>query len=167
MATFGNTSEGTQTFWRSANYLQGIKATSGAAGTISKLSVYAYEDYSGTLKVKGIIVDEDGYIIENGISQETAIPSSVGWTDLVFSTPPTVAAGTVYYLCVICDSGSSNFAIMYETGDADSCGDVNNYATPTDPYDSWITNSTYKTSIYATYTSVPNEVGPFPTHFNT
>lgn len=157
MTTFGETTEGANISWWSANNYRGGLYVAPNTGTLAKFSAFAYEDRSGAVYVKGVLIDAaDNMIVENGITAPALAPTgSLTWFDLIFATPPNVIAGHSYYLALIIDSGSSNFGIAYDAGQCYYSTGL--YANPAD----WtVVNSgaAEGLSIYATYQSVVGEI---------
>jgi hypothetical protein len=157
-STWGYTTAGSYGQWITADDLYcSVKFTSPsdiAGATINKMTMYAYEDRSGDLYVKGVIVKASDKSIV-AVGNAVLVPTSYAWIDSTFSSSPTLENSTDYYLCAIPDSGSMNLAIAYnDVAGFDEWRDLSNsYTTPTNPTDGELSGNTEEYSIYVTYTT--------------
>lgn len=163
MATFGNTATGANTDYAFANdaIILG-KYTLSVAGIVSKLTSYlsGSENYA-----KGVVFDDNGASGKPGtliaVTPGVALPSSVAWTDFVFASGVSLAAGewwigvvAKYGVGALCSSATSGGAAGYETGSYDSPADLT----------SWQGESTYMQCTYATYTTASGLLIPLLNH---
>ncbi len=152
---FGYSGIGASSCWLSGNNYRGsrvVTPTDSNGATISKISLYAKEDYSGTLNYKAAIANSNKKLISNGIGTGAVVGSSYSWIDSVFGTPPSIADNSTYFLGVIADVGSLNLAVACDNGISDAAylSATNSYSSPVDPTDGAVV-STVRYSSYATY----------------
>ena len=152
---FGYSGIGASDCWLSGNYYRGSRVVTpidSNGATISKISLYAKEDYSGTLNYKAAIANDNKKLISNGIGTGAVVGSSYSWIDSVFGTPPSIVDNSTYFLGVIADVGSSNLAVACDNGISDAVylSATNSYSSPVDPTDG-VVASTVRYSLYATY----------------
>lgn len=163
MATFGRTDVGAATF--SYNSLKAVHSYTAVAGAVTKLSAYLVGGATGTSQnVRGVIYADNagspGALL--GVTNEVSILANASptWVDLVFPTPVSVSAATVWI--GLWFGGGSTVAYVY----ADSAGgdkfNANAYSStgsPADPFGTASsTTSGSRYSLYATVASAPTFV---------
>jgi len=124
-----------------------------ANGVVNSFTWYG-RTTSGTGNSKAILVDSSLNIV--AVSDVTATTATAGtWTN-TFSSPPTIAANTQYWLMMVFDVSTRFY---YGTGATNqgALDTTNSYTTPTNPTDA--TNNDNKYRIYATYTSTLFQTG--------
>lgn len=153
--TFGFTGTGATESSIGVNYASFVNGTpADGDGTVQTVSMYG-RDASGSTAVKAVIwLKSNNTIIAAGVGGTVSINSSVAqWWNMTYSTEPTVTNGEVYQVGFIPNNTASAYRDSHASQTPPLGGyDLNSYTTPTSlssPYG----NSTYKYSIYATYTA--------------
>lgn len=149
--TFGNTNIETTPQGLSPNEIDACKFTSGSAGTIEFIKAYLYTG-SGTCNAKCAIYNASLNLLANGTTVGNTVTTTPQWLQFNFSTPPTVAASTVYYLTWWVDAISNGRYVAGSSGQLQY--DVltyNGWPNPLVPDG----NSARKLSIYASYVEAP------------
>lgn len=159
--TFGYTTLGSTVAY-SYNDILGSLAT-GAAGTVSKLSVGTKNDgfMADTQNVKGVLVLHSSHeIVSNGVGIAVDVPvtSTAAWYDSTFSTAPTISAVSYDLTSIAQGGGAAGPEYLYDTGSASDgfFDSSNSYTSPTNPTDGVHNHATFGDklfSIYATYTA--------------
>jgi iron transport multicopper oxidase len=155
-ATFGKTSVGALSDRFFSERKRVNRYALGAAGSVTKLSVYlAPTETSGQEVLKGLIYSDSGGAPSAllGLSEQFTYKSSEGsgWHDLTFATPVKLAAGN-YWIGVITGqtAGVAGFRFDNVSGARDY--NANSYTSgPTNPFGA-VTVDAEQTSLYATYT---------------
>jgi hypothetical protein len=149
--TFGYTTAGGSIYNQYSDYWNGSVFTSPSdAGDVSQLTFYA--GAGSAFNEKAVIVLKSSMnIVSNGVGD--AVAGNVGgyaWTNLTYTTQPTLSASTAYVLGGVASWQNS---WKYDTGDANQGqhDTSNSYTSPTNPTDA--TQDTKKFTIYATYTA--------------
>ena len=151
--TFGQTEKCALSTYISASQIWACKFQSGSAGELVSITPYLkqYEEY--TPHVKCAIYNADKSLVTNGITEEKQIGSGQDdWMTFNFSTYPSVAAATDYYLAIW---GDTQVAIQWEVGGSQQII-YDNYT-----YNNWpdpiVQDGSYDYvySIYATYEEAP------------
>jgi hypothetical protein len=161
--TFGNTTAGGSNKWITPTYYFGIPVTATGSGDVDKFTAYGYEDKSGDLYARGVLQNSTNRssVFREGFSDSVLVPAgsgNVAWFDMPYTTKPSITNGNEYVLCILCNSGSANLAIKYDTG-VFAYGIQSDYATAYENPNDWGSTGTFYSSgqsylsIYATYTS--------------
>lgn len=154
MATFGQSALNGATARSIVNRVEGSVFTCPGAGTVTKLTAYIFSrDQSN--KWAGAIYDSTGTnVIANGVTDERDIggEGGAGWEDFVFSTNPTVAAATGYFLCLWGNHADCLFYQVQADNNAYSDGETYNYPTFPEPHAFTVKTGKGPFYIYATYT---------------
>lgn len=154
MATFGQSALNGTTARSIVNRVEGSVFTCPGAGTVTKLTAYIFSrDQSN--KWAGAIYDSTGTnVIANGVTDERDIggEGEAGWEDFVFSTNPTVAAATDYFLCLWGNHADCLFYQVQVDNNAYSDGETYNYPTFPEPHAFTVKTGKGPFYIYATYT---------------
>ena len=138
-----------------ANQVYGSIFTSpaDANGVVNSFTWYG-RAASGTGNSKAILVDSSLNIV--AVSGVTATTATAGaWTN-TFSSPPTIAANTQYWLMMVFDV-STRFYYGAGATNQGALDTTNNYTTPTNPTDATNNNNQYR--VYATYISTLFQTG--------
>lgn len=148
--TFGYEGIGGLSFSYSLDAVEAAKGTpTDGDGTVDKITVYAR---SSTGDMKGLIIlDSTKNIVADGISPAQAMPSFADWTDLPYSSKPSVTDSVVYYVGIIAET---NITLYYDTSapNGSSIEDTaNSFASPENL--GAISSKTSYKSIYATYST--------------
>jgi len=154
--TFGKIIKGSEWFGTiGANYIGASKYPSGRAGKLQSLTAWIMGN--GTAgQVRCAIYDTSLNLLTNGTTEEKDFASDEdGWITFIFSSAPSVAASTDYWLCIWANQSRHK---IYDSG---VLGD-GFYKLWTDWESGWpssITGETAETcqrSIYATYEEPPH-----------
>lgn len=133
---FGYVTVGSLQVGISANNLVGTGFTAPQSGTLSTASVYSRAVASFGRVIRAVIIDaETGIIIENGISESTAVISTTKsqWYYMQFRRAPQVTAGRVYIIGLI---GNATMQLNYDNETIYNVYDsTNSFSSPTDPTD--------------------------------
>jgi hypothetical protein len=161
-ATFGKTSVGASPDSFVADRKRVSRYALPAAGSVTKLSIYlAPTATSGQQLLKGLIYADTGSApgALRGVSTQLTFTSTspAGWYDLLFSTPPKLAAGN-YWIGVITGAASSVAGFRYDSVSGSRDYNANSYSSgPSNPFGTPATDAK-QASLYATYTSLPPPV---------
>lgn len=130
-----------------ANYYLGSLFTSPAdIGTIIGLSMYKVSSFEANLK--GVITNSSKQILTNGVGNATSPTNDSNWNYLPYTTFPTIAESTDYYLGLVMENTGAPLA-MDTTGGTSNTDTSNSYTTPTDPTDG--TGGTRLYSVFVDY----------------
>jgi hypothetical protein len=145
--SFGNPTVGTSYSVVAKNAMYGGVFNSGVDSTVYNVTFYGRTISAGY--VKAVICDSSGHIIANGISAPVSVNNRVAWYTIPFSTAPTLAANTDYWLMIV--SSDNSIRLYYTAGGSGKYDDSNSYISPNDPAAS---SNSYNYCIYASTSSV-------------
>jgi thermitase len=157
-ATFGKTAVGAlRDMGMFSNYKVVHTATLPAAGSVTKLSVYAVPGANAPAAqaLKAVIYSDlggsPGPLVATGteVSYSSSI-NGTGWFELPFATPVALKPGN-YWLGFITGSSSEGFGYAYDSVAGSRAYNANSYSSgPTNPFGT-ATKDSEQASIYATY----------------
>jgi iron transport multicopper oxidase len=154
--TFGKTSVGASSDSFLADRKRVNRYALGAAGSLSKLSIYlAPTGTSGQQLLKGLVYTDSGGLPGALLGSTEALTfkstNSAGWYDLSFSSPLKLAAGN-YWIGAITGATGNVAGFRYDSVAGARAYNANSYtAGPTNPFGAVSTDGE-QTSLYATYT---------------
>ncbi len=126
------------------------QAFTAPADAISVASVTFYgRTNSGTFNVKAIITDSTGHILTNGISTAISCTTSEASRTATFATPPTITAGTTYWILIVSQDDTFRLYYVGTTGGTSQYDNDNSYSNPTNPTDASSGTYNYR-AFYAT-----------------
>ena len=148
---FGFSGEGGSSFLHPGNGFAGCYFNMVASGnaSVDYVKFYGNGNYA-TRNAKGVMVaDSDKTILANGVTGGFSITSIKGWWQLDYVSKPSVVSGNSYFPGFVVNA---DYVKIYSNSVSNNGwrDDENNYTTPTDPTDGFL--SIYKISLYATYT---------------
>lgn len=159
--TFGYTSSGASSQTVGQNMLYAGNYTSGAsAGNGDNLKMYV-NSQSGTINIKGVLLNSSLNIVSNGVGNAVNIDTSESLETSVFGTSPSISASTSYWLGITSDTSSAVFKCD-STGGSSGMDFSNSYSSPAN-VGTWDFTGSNKFSIYATYTPSGGGAAPSPT----
>lgn len=156
--TFGYTSIGASNALAGANVMLTTNASITEGGSVISISVYGKHNGSA-MDIKPVIYNDGSSDpgTRNSVGTPATAPATEQWNVLTHSATLTTGA---YWLSFI--ASASAFRWYYDSSPTPpGRGDSNNYATPTDPWDTagdFVQNLSY--SIYATYTASGGGAAP-------
>ncbi len=159
-ATFGKTTIGAfSDLGMFSDYKIVHSATLSAAGSVTKLSLYAVPGINSPnpQALKAVIYSDSGgspgALLATGIEViYRGNTNGSGWFDLPFASPVALSPGT-YWLGFITGATTEGFGYAYDSVANSRAYNANSYASgPTNPFGS-STKDSEQASIYATYTS--------------
>jgi len=139
--TFGNTSIGgtSSGAYIGANEFVALVATSpsdAGGAVLDSISYYGYHSSSGNLKA--VITNSSGTILTNGVGGIVAVNTTHQWRTATYTTKPTLAASTGYWLGGVATAVETQFYYDATGTQNQPYDDSNNYTTPTNPTDATI-----------------------------
>ena len=113
-----------------ANDLYGIKWIAPESGTVDSITFYGNGN-SATRNFKAVLLNSSKQIVTNGVGNATAATTTTGYWTSSFSTPPSVTAGTTYYLGIVVEA---NVFFYYRnlTVNTEAFIKSNSYSSPVD-----------------------------------
>ena len=149
--TFGYTTQGGTNGAATDDFVGSEYTSPSDYSSLDSVHVRYVKGGSGTA-FKTAITNASLNYLTNGVSDGQVGVN--GWNVATYTTPPTLAASTVYVLGALVSSASGGGSVLYDTGGGASQGALdlsNSYASPTNPTDASRDDSLY--SIYVTYTA--------------
>ncbi len=166
-STFGKTSVGGSSDSFLADRKRVNRYALGAAGSLSKLSIYlAPTGTSGQQLLKGVVYADNGGAPGTLLGSTEALTfkssSAAGWYDLSFSTPLKLAAGN-YWIGAMTGASSNVAGFRYDNVTGSRDYNANTYtAGPSSTFGTPSTDGE-QTSLYATYTPATTVSPPVST----
>lgn len=162
--TPGNTATGLGQFF--TDRLYGVKAAPASSGTVDSVTAYVQAQGTGKTFKPVILLASDGSILTNGVGNSVSLDSVVGAPGFVtatFSTPPSVAGGVDYFVCIVGGGGDTWGALWLDSPEAAGSAvydSTNSFASPQVPTLPAQLEAE-KPSFYATYTASGGSADPF------
>ena len=167
--TFGYGDSGASSAAQASTRIIAYKATAPESGTVTSITAKVGDQSGfGAANVKAVLTENTGLtIVANGVGGTNSITANAAneYKTMNYGNFPSIVNATDYLIGIVFSAG--NPSVAYDTGtNGDSRLDTtNSYATPAD----WgtATDSSFRFSIYATYTvcDSSDDCGPFTSTF--
>lgn len=158
--TFGNVGTGATSINVESGVICGYRATSGAAGTVDRVSFYGGETAAPAVHYvsAALVYQSTELLAVKAPSSVNDIPMEIEWCDVDTFSGEAVEAATGYIICVGTGTGSGQLRVYYDNLGSGGVGELGTSDYGGTPVEQWwtgisLTNNNNDYSIHCDYTA--------------